>query len=747
MRRLMWFALGMAAAFITGITFLWNSGMPVCLAASLVLVLLLVLPARYFHNMERIQILFIGCAAGFVWLLLYQWQYVSPIMQYDGQTVPLTVTASTFSEQSRYSMMVDGIAELDGKKYKVRIYLDEDRDISPGDRMVSSYRLRLTTPGGQKESAYYQGKGFFLIASQKGDMEVIPAERMTLRTMPVYFARAIEEKIDALFVDDVSPFAKALLLGDTDELSYETDTALKVSGIRHIAAVSGLHVAILYGAVVLLLGRRSILSTLLSWVVLFVFAAAAGFTPSVTRACIMTGVLGLSYTLEREYDPPSALSFACICMLMVNPFAASSASLQLSVSSVAGILMFASPLNSWLRGRIPVQPKNMVTSRILTWLTGTVAVTLSAMVFTTPFTVYYFGMISLIGVLTNMLTLWIISTIFIGIIASCILGAMSQGLGSAAAWVIGWLIRYVQFAAGTLARFPFAAVYTESKWIVGWVVVCYSLLILFFLRGKKRGKWYLLAGTVSLVLAVAVSCLLPKRDDFRVTVVSVGEGQCILLQSRGEAFLIDCGGDLDAKAADAAASALMSQGVFHLDGLALTHYDRDHAGAVTNLMSRVKVKKFYLPVMEDKGFMESIEDRDIPKNMISETAVIPFGTGNITFYQPDSLKSSNENCMCVLFETENCAILITGDRSRSGEKKLMKQETLPDVDILIAGHHGSKTSASEELLEAVKPEIVIISCGAGNSYGHPAKDLLERLDAFGCRVLRTDILGTITIRR
>lgn len=747
MRRLMWFALGMAAAFITGITFLWNSGMPVCLAASLVLVLLLVLPARYFHNMERIQILFIGCAAGFAWLLLYQWQYVSPIMQYDGQTVPLAVTASTFSEQSRYSMMVDGIAELDGKKYKVRVYLDEDRDVTPGDQMISSFRLRLTTPDGQKESAYYQGKGFFLIASQKGDMEVIPADRLTLRTMPVYFVRAIEDKIDVLFADDVSPFAKALLLGDTDELSYETDTALKVSGIRHIAAVSGLHVAILYGAVVLLLGRRGILSTLLSWIVLLVFAAAAGFTPSVTRACIMTGVLGLSYTLEREYDPPTALSFACICMLMVNPFAASSASLQLSVSSVAGILMFAQPLNIWLRSRIPVQPRNLAASRIIGWFTGTVAVTLSAMVFTTPFTVYYFGMISLIGVLTNLLTLWIISTIFIGIIASCILGAMSEGVGSAAAWVIGWLIRYVQFVAGTLARFSFAAVYTESKWIAGWVVLCYILLILFFLRGRKRGKWYFLVGALSLVLAISVSCLLHKQDDFRVTVVSVGEGQCILLQSRGEAFLIDCGGDLDAKAADAAASALMSQGVFHLDGLALTHYDRDHAGAVTNLMSRVKVKEFFLPVMEDKGFLESIEDRNIPKNMISETTVIPFGTGYITFYQPDSLKSSNENCMCVLFATENCAILITGDRSRSGEKKLMKQETLPDVDILIAGHHGSKTSASEELLEAVKPEIVIISCGAGNSYGHPAKDLLERLDAFGCRVLRTDTMGTITIRR
>ena len=103
--------------------------------------------------------------------------------------------------------------------------------------------------------------------------------------------------------------------------------------------------------------------------------------------------------------------------------------------------------------------------------------------------------------------------------------------------------------------------------------------------------------------------------------------------------------------------------------------------------------------------------------------------------------------MCVLFETENCAILITGDRSAFGERLLLRKTQLPNVDALVAGHHGSADATSRELLEAVKPETVIISVGEGNVYGHPATALLQRLQEFGCSVFRTDLHGTIVYRR
>ena len=103
--------------------------------------------------------------------------------------------------------------------------------------------------------------------------------------------------------------------------------------------------------------------------------------------------------------------------------------------------------------------------------------------------------------------------------------------------------------------------------------------------------------------------------------------------------------------------------------------------------------------------------------------------------------------LCVLFDTEKCDILITGDRNAFGERSLLRHGDIPDVDILIAGHHGSRYSNCEELLAAAKPEIVCVSVGAENPYGHPDAEVLERFANFCCTVYRTDQHGNIVIRR
>ena len=130
-----------------------------------------------------------------------------------------------------------------------------------------------------------------------------------------------------------------------------------------------------------------------------------------------------------------------------------------------------------------------------------------------------------------------------------------------------------------------------------------------------------------------------------------------------------------------------------------------------------------------------------------EDMELVFGSAVLRIYGPVYSGLDNENSLCVLFDTENCDILVTGDRSAFGERMLMRLRRLPDVDILVAGHHGAADSTSEELLRTVTPETVLISVAEGNIYGHPAPALLERLEAFGCRVFRTDLNGSITIRR
>ena len=108
--------------------------------------------------------------------------------------------------------------------------------------------------------------------------------------------------------------------------------------------------------------------------------------------------------------------------------------------------------------------------------------------------------------------------------------------------------------------------------------------------------------------------------------------------------------------------------------------------------------------------------------------------------------SGNESSMCILLCTGKCDILITGDRGRKGESQLVSQNELPDIEVLVVGHHGADNATTDVLLDAVKPEYAVISVSKDNRYGHPAQAVIDRLEKRGCHICRTDRDGTIIIR-
>ena len=741
MRRLLWFTVGFGAGCGICVGVLWQSSLvPMLVYALLSGITCLALSGR--NDLFRVPaVIFLGASLSFGWFTMFRGLYLQPTQELDGQTASLRVVATDYSEKSDYGFWVEAVTELDGKYYRLRAFQKDRTQLAPGDAMESEFRLRLTTPGGKKDSAYYQGGGVFLVANQRGETVHIRAETDALWALPARIRAAGTARLTRFFPEDTAPFARALLLGDTSVLSYSQDTALKISGIRHVAAVSGLHISILFSLVFLFTKFNRWAVFLVSTPVLLFFAAITGFSPSVTRACLMCGLISFGAAANREYDPLTSLSFACLVMLLMNPFVLLSVSFQLSVSSVAGILLFASPVAQWLLNRIPSGKKKGVKGNLGRWFAGSIAVTVSAQMLSAPLSAYYFGAVSLIGVLTNLLTIWVMGLLFWGIGAVACLGGLLPGLCQWLGWLLSWPIRFVLFTAQTLSRVPFAAVYTQSQFIVVWLVVCYVLLAL-FLVFRRRRRLLFAVGLIGLGAAIGASVIQPRLDNLRLNVLDVGEGQSILLQAGGRNYLIDCGGDSPAQTADMAAQTLLSQGVFRLDGVILTHYDRDHVNALENLLTRIPVEHFFLPAQEGIQLPETESC-----SLVSQDTEIPLGSGKLVLLDPGSDKSDNESCMCVLFESEECVILITGDRGRTGERRLMGKYQLPDVDVLIAGHHGSKYSTCEELLQAVRPETVIISVGKNNSYGHPAQELLDRLMEYDCTVYRTDMQGSILVRR
>ena len=744
MRKLMWFAIGFAASCglcAYGMSKDWI--IPVLALFVFLGAVSLVLSGTW-KWLRVCAMAFAGCAVGLCWFLVFWNQYLSVPVAMDGVEQNAVITVTDYSYETDYGIAVDGRISRNGKSYQLRAYLDEVQSLEPGDQVQGTFRIRVTTPDGAEDATYHPGKGIFLLAYQRGDVTTSTPEERPNWTLSAQFRARMVRLLEELLPSDVVGFAKALLLGDTTGLDYRTDTALKVSGIRHVVAVSGLHISILFGLISTLTFRKRYLTALLGLPVLVFFAAVAGFTPSVTRACIMMGLMILATLLEKEYDGPTALAFAVLVLLVANPLAITSVSLQLSAASVAGIFLFRERLHNWTLPFFGKLKKGTAKKALVTWLVGSVSISLSAMSLTTPLCAAYFGMVSLIGPVTNLLTLWIISLVFYGLMALCLLGLVWSAGGAFFGMLLAWPIRLVLWVSGLLARVPMGAVYTQSAYIVAWLIFAYLLLAVFLWQKNKYPRILVCCACLGLCLALTLSWLEPLTDECRVTVLDVGQGQSILLQSQGRTYLVDCGGDREEDTADLIAGTLLSQGIRRLDGIILTHYDTDHAGALPYLLTRLDADLLILP--------DTVEALTFPADQenvcyVNRDVHLTFGEAEITIFGPIYNGSSNENSLCVLFETENCAILITGDRSDFGERMLLRSHDLPDVDLLIAGHHGSKYSTSQELLQAVTPETVIISVGADNRYGHPHEELLARLAAFGCTVYRTDLQGTILYRR
>ena len=749
MRKLMWFSVGFVAICVINAYAHHILGTVFMALVAVATVTAFLLCRKYRFACVAACIL-TGILLGGIWIGLYEHFILKDAKTLDGSTNVTCIEATDYSYATDYGAAVKGRL-LDSKmSYSVLVYLDEDISCSPGDVLQGTFSFRYTSHGGQKSPSYQRGNGIWLIANAQNDLQITRPETISLFCYPAIWAEAISQRITRIFSPGAAEFAKALLLGDRSGIDYETDTALRRSGITHVIAVSGLHVTMLFAVIHLLFGNKRYLLLFLGTPLLLLFGAITGFTPSIVRACIMQFLYLLAMVLNREYDRPTALGFSALVMLVINPMVIVSISFQLSMACMIGILLYYQRIYDWFThedrmGKI--KGKGLLPG-IKRWFVSSISISLSATVFTTALIAYYFGSISLVGLFTNLLLVWAISYIFYGIVLACISSLLHIGVGVILGSILSLCIHAVLQIVRFLSSLPFAAVYTDSVYITVWLVASYVLLAVFLLIRTKPVLVYGSCVGICLCAALLASWLEPSLYEYCITVLDVGQGQCVLLQSEGRTFMVDCGGSQDTETADIAAEKLLSMGFSRLDGMVLTHYDYDHVGGAEYLLSRIPADSVFLPAYVDEYGM-SDRLRDIAGNAavsVIQDMTITYGDTVMTLFAPELRYSENENSICVLFQTKNCDILITGDRGTRGEQLLLERAELPKLEYLIAGHHGSAGSTGDSLLQATQPDYVLISASLNNRYGLPSPKLLQRLESYGCTVLRTDLNGTLVIR-
>lgn len=704
-----------------------------------------------------------GLALGFLWTAGYSWVFWRPAERLDEKTVRITATVSQWPQETDYGgFSVLARADTEGwATVPILLYVDDQgADLRPGDRIETVTHCALADQASSgEEITYYTAKGIFLTGQAYGRLEVERPDHIPLRDWPAYWSQALKESISKAFPSDVSGLVQALVTGNRDNLSDLFTTSLQRAGLSHTVAVSGMHLAFLAGLLSMLFGGWRRLASLVTIPVTILFTLTAGCTPSVVRAAVMILLLHIGPLFYRERDEFTSLGGALLLLLLYNPFSAAHIGLQLSFAAVAGIFLCAQPLQTALMARIPFRPAKRWTfwwaiQLVPKFIVSTFCATLGASVFTVPLSAIYFQSVSLIAPLSNLLTLWAVGILFGAGVLIGTLGVFVPELAALVALPIAPLGRYLNAVIDGLSSLTFSAVTTQSVYYRAWLVLVYLILMLIpILPGKKRWIIPTCCGVTTLCLAMLLNAWSFWWGSGAVTVLDVGQGQSVLVRSGQFLCLVDCGGDSYDSAGDIAADFLGDYGVGRLDLLVLTHFHADHANGVTQLLKRVQVDTLAIPPAtgEEEPLREEIlsaaQEQGVEVLEVEEDTLLTLDQNRtIQLYAPLGAGETNEAGLTCLVSNGDFDTLITGDMGADVEQQLLTHATLPDLEVLVAGHHGSKSSASEQLLAATAPDYAFLSVGEHNSYGHPSQETLERLAAAGCRIYRTDLQGNITLR-
>ncbi len=686
----------------------------------------------------------------------------------------------------------DKFLDVNGK-VRVTVALKEHDFVSGlalGDKISFSSRIRsirnFSNPGGFNYKRYMSFKGVHGTAyTKEARLSLVKKGFKKGLFSTIESARdGISLLIDQTNRGESRHVLKALITGDRSQITPTLRDAFNRAGVGHLLAISGLHIGIV--ATVSFMLFSWILSyikfflwqgwvkkgaAILSLFPVLAYGMIAGMSPSTQRAVIMVFMFLMTFLFEREQDSLNTLAIAAMAILMVSPPSLFSISFQLSFSAVLAIICGISKLRN--KTEPGSQKENRSYARSLAGKLFTfLSVSFFAIMGTLPLVLYYFNQVSLVGLLTNLIFVPLIGFVVVPL-SLCAVFIYPLSL-QAAIFLIkagGFILAKTLISLHFISGFPFVALKTVTPSL--FEIACFytGIAAVFNLNSPLalRRKQAKVVALVVIILFVAdIFFWLEKRvwhDDLRVTVIDVGQGTSALLElPGGQCMLIDGGGFSDNRVFDVGKSIiapfLWRKKIRTVDTLVLSHPNSDHLNGLIYIAQNFNVKNVWsnyeaVNTMAYQKFMEVIEEKDIdmPNFKVMPRSFDISGVLFTVLYPPadfidkkkmETWRNTNNNSVVLKARFGSQSFLFPGDIMAKGEKELvaLAGNTLKST-VLIAPHHGSKTSSTKGLLDSVQPQAVVISSGWKGRFGFPHKSVLKKYNKRGCEVFRTDIKGAI----
>ena len=565
----------------------------------------------------------------------------------------------------------------------------------------------------------------------------------------------LDSEIKSLHNEQTSSLLKGLLLADRSEIDYVTKTQFINAGVIHVLAVSGLHVGFIAIIFLFLFGRLNIyLRSILTITGLLLFMLITGMPPSVFRATLMAVVIIIAFLFNRSTNLFNSLALAALIILVINPDELFNPGFQLSFSAVIGIALLYSPFEKFIN-------KLRLNSRVLRYIILFMAVSLSAQIGTLPFTLTYFGKLSVIALIANLFVIPIIA-IIVGLgIFTLIINSFLPFIGiyfAAANDLVTKILFLIVKISGN-ADFSYISVRNFSLYD-SLLFYTFLLFLLYSLKSINRNAVkfavLILVGLNFFFLSSLDNSDLFKDGKLSVFAIDVGQGDAILVKfPEGTTALIDAGNVTPSfdNGERVILPLLEYLGIDKIDYGFVSHIDSDHYAGFVSLVNAGVVKKIFKPeidstLVKDMKFEKYLREESVPIEYYKR-GILKIDGARIYVLNNESISKNQE------FSTNNksgvlkivygrTSFLFTGDIERKVEKIYASNyKTFLDADVLKAAHHGSNTSSSSAFLNYVTPEMSIISAGILNKFKHPSEEVVKRLENFGSEIYRTDKYGAL----
>ena len=622
------------------------------------------------------------------------------------------------------------------------VYSDSPAERGSTIRAEGTAKLikRATNPGEFDLREYYEKQkiGYFFYSDS---LSVTVPNQNPLIAITNTVSAHIEKSVKSICNEPYASTICAILLGRKDLLDEDIYGLFSACGIGHILAISGLHISMLGISLYRLLkrlGRGDIFSMAVGVTVIIMYGIMTGNATSTVRATIMYAALVTANIYNRTYDMLSAASLAAIIMAIRNPAGVESSAFILSYSAVLGVCVVSRVVCDTIRPR----------KKILNALLASVSIQLS----TVPVIMYYYYEVPVLAVFLNLIVIPLMSVLMYSSLAGSILGLVSINLGKIAIIPAVAILKVYEILCTLNLKIPWARFVSGKPPL--WKIALYyailgSILLAMYLR-KKR--WL-----ATLILLPCLFIFIRISDKSRIVFLDVGQGDGIYIAaSDGTKILMDCGSSDRKKLYENILEPfLLSSGVDRLNYIIVTHPDTDHISGITELLSqkRIRADTLCLPytLNKDEKYIE-LETAAAARGMqilyLCEGMEIRLKDTVLTCLHPFSDNSGtgfNEMSVVISLKQGDFGALFTGDLPGTSDEAVVRVLPFSSYHVLKVAHHGSKNSSSSDFLSAVNPQYAVISCGEGNSYGHPHEETLKRLEEVGAGIYRTDCYGAIIL--